>query len=233
MPRKHCDEHQEASASAPRRSVRDCERELRLMMDGTPALIEYVGPDGRYRRVNQAHERWFGLTPAEIEGMHIRDLLGEAGWAEVRPYVERVLRGETVTLDRVGKAQGDETRWVRTTLTPDRDEEGRVCGFVAHAVDIGDRKRADLEREITVEFLRMVNESTGTRVLAEAAISFLQERSGCEAVGIRLREGDDYPYLEARGFPRELVRLEVSLHTAGADGVPARDADGKPILEGL
>ena len=34
---------------------------------------------------------------------------------------------------------------------------------------------------------------------------------GCEAVGIRLKDGDDYPYYEARGFPQEFVRLENQL----------------------
>ena len=36
----------------------------------------------------------------------------------------------------------------------------------------------------------------------------LHSWSGCEAVGIRLREGDDFPYFETRGFPAEFVLAE-------------------------
>ncbi len=43
-----------------------------------------------------------------------------------------------------------------------------------------------------------------------AAATFFQEQSGCEAAGIRLQEGDDYPYFEARGFPKEFVLAENS-----------------------
>ena len=50
--------------------------------------------------------------------------------------------------------------------------------------------KAEEERETTVEFLRLVNQSRGTRDLVQAATTFFQQRSACEAVGIRLQEGD-------------------------------------------
>jgi PAS domain S-box-containing protein len=82
------------------------------------------------------------------------------------------------------------------------------------------------EREIAIEFLHFVNTSRGTRDLVRKAATFFQERSGCQAVGIRLREGDDYPYFEARGFPREFVEAENRLC------VPDWEAgSGSPVLE--
>ena len=72
-----------------------------------------------------------------------------------------------------------------------------------YGMDITDRRRAEAEREITIQFLRLVNENTDTaRVDPCAATTFFQEQSGCEAVGVRLKDGDDYPYYEARGISR-------------------------------
>ena len=51
------------------------------------------------------------------------------------------------------------------------------------------------------EFLRLVNANPDMPHLVEASLRFFHGQSGCEAVGIRLRDGDDYPYYEARGFP--------------------------------
>ena len=56
-------------------------------------------------------------------------------------------------------------------------------------------------------FLQLMNESKGTADLVHSAVSFFRERSGFEAVGIRLKDGDDYPYFEASGFPEEFVKI--------------------------
>ena len=87
------------------------------------------------------------------------------------------------------------------------------------------------ERETTIEFLRLVSQSTGTRNLVRAATTFFQQQSGCQAVGVRLKEGDDYPYFEARGFPAEFVLVENSLCARDRAGAVQRDSAGYPILE--
>ncbi len=58
-----------------------------------------------------------------------------------------------------------------------------------------------------IEFLRIVNITNNTRDLIKATVDFFQRQSGCDAVGIRLKEGDDYPYYETRGFPPEHVQI--------------------------
>jgi PAS domain S-box-containing protein len=90
---------------------------------------------------------------------------------------------------------------------------------------------AEREREITIEFLRLVNESSGTRDLVRAAAIFFQQQSGCEAVGIRLREGEDFPYYEARGFPEEFVLAENSLCARDQANCVIRDSSGYPVME--
>jgi PAS domain S-box-containing protein len=101
----------------------------------------------------------------------------------------------------------------------------------AYFADITAHKWADEERNTTIEFLRLVNESTGTRDLVQAATTFFQQQSGCGAVGVRLREGDDYPYFEARGFPQKFILLENSLCARDAAGEVIRDSAGDPVVE--
>ena len=105
---------------------------------------------------------------------------------------------------------------------------GRVRAYLS---DITERKRAEEERQISIEFLAMVNRSRGTRDLLQAATAFLQQRSGCEAVGIRLREGEDFPYFETRGFSQEFVSSENKLCVRDVSGNVIRDDRGKPIIE--
>lgn len=100
-----------------------------------------------------------------------------------------------------------------------------------YAADITRGRRAEYERETTVEFLRLINESRDTSDLVRAATHFVHQRSGCEAVGIRLRQGDDYPYFETRGFPEEFVHLENSLCARDRSGHPIRDGAGNPVID--
>ena len=100
-----------------------------------------------------------------------------------------------------------------------------------YANDITERKKSETEREIMVEFLRIANATTGTHDLIKAAVDFFQKQSGCEAVGVRLKEGDDYPYYETKGFPPEHVQLENKLCARDEAGCVIRDSKGKPVLE--
>ena len=94
-----------------------------------------------------------------------------------------------------------------------------------------ERANAEKERGTTIEFLRLVNESDLTEELIHSATEFFQKQSGCEAVGIRLKEGADYPYYETKGFPPEFVRLETHLCDHDKRGGIVLDGDGSPILE--
>ena len=100
-----------------------------------------------------------------------------------------------------------------------------------YARDVSRHRREEQERETAAGFLRLVNESQGKDDLVRKAVTFFQEKSGCEAVGIRLEDGDDYPYFEARGFPQEFVRLENQLCTRDRNGAVVRDSAGYPLCE--
>jgi len=106
--------------------------------------------------------------------------------------------------------------------------------FLLTTIDnITEQKRAEVERETAVDFLHLVNESRSTDDLIRTATMFFQERSGCEAVGLRLRQGHDYPYYEALGFPREFVLRENRVCTQDINGRPVLDSRGEPLLECL
>ncbi len=79
--------------------------------------------------------------------------------------------------------------------------------------------------------LRVFSANGQRHELVRGLVEQLQSWSGCEAVGIRLQEGNDYPYFETRGFPDSFVELERSLCVRDMDGNPVLDASGEPKLE--
>jgi PAS domain S-box-containing protein len=124
-------------------ALRHSEELLRLIIDAVPALISYLGPDCHYRLVNRSYERWFGLSPEQIHGRHVRDGLGESAWRAVEPYMQRALAGEAATNEQEIEYGDAGRRWVRGAYTPDRDREGNVRGLVVLVNDITERKQAE------------------------------------------------------------------------------------------
>ena len=67
--------------------------------------------------------------------------------------------------------------------------------------------------------------------LLGVAARIVRRVSGCDAVGIRLRQGDDYPYFVADGFAAGFVASETSL--CAKSGEAAVDPAARPMLECL
>ncbi|MDR3640630.1 MAG: PAS domain S-box protein, partial [Humidesulfovibrio sp.] len=82
-----------------------------------------------------------------------------------------------------------------------------------------------------LELLRLFSAGGDRQTFLKGLLAELHKWSGCEAVGIRMREGNDYPYYETHGFPDDFVRLERSLCARDKAGNPLLDARGEPKLE--
>lgn len=86
-------------------------------------------------------------------------------------------------------------------------------------------------RELAVQTLEALNAPTDTTDAIRDILLLVKELTGIEAVGIRLNEGEDFPYYETSGFPAAFVRAETHLCVRNSRGRLLRGANGKPILE--
>ena len=93
------------------------------------------------------------------------------------------------------------------------------------------RKQADEEREVTVQLLQLLHDRNDLQDLMRAVTALLQGWIGCEAIGIRLRSGEDFPYFETSGFPPAFVEKENRLCTYDLKGQILRDDKGHPLLD--
>ena len=111
------------------------------------------------------------------------------------------------------------------TSSPLKDDAGRIIGASEILRDITERRRVEAERELTISVLDRINSSPDLRTLMREVTDLLLDATGCEAVGIRLRDGDDFPYFETRGFPPEFVQAENELYATDSEGklLPGRE----------
>jgi PAS domain S-box-containing protein len=127
--------------------LRASDRRLRVITDALPVLVSYIDRGLRYRFVNSAYERWFGVPQEQVLGREMSEILGDAAQARLRPHLDAALAGHQVTYRaRVPYRHGGE-RHVEATYVPHRDGAGDVIGFVALVSDVSERERLEQARE--------------------------------------------------------------------------------------
>lgn len=116
------------------------------MLNALPAMVGYWDGDQRNRMANDAYIEFFGQTPQEMRGTHIRDLLGPRLYERSLPYIEGALAGETQLFDREIETPSGQIRYTQVSYVPDT-VEGRVRGFFVLMTDITERRRIEEEIE--------------------------------------------------------------------------------------
>ena len=81
------------------RALWEREQELRLVTDHAPVFLVHCDRDARYRYVNKRYADRLGLTPQDIIGKQIPDVIGERAYASFREYVEAALAGRHVEFE--------------------------------------------------------------------------------------------------------------------------------------
>lgn len=76
--------------------LRAAESRLRAIASALPVQVCYVDAERRYRLVNDGYAAWIGSSPIEMEGRLVRDVVGETFYAQIRPAIDAVLRGQEV-----------------------------------------------------------------------------------------------------------------------------------------
>jgi signal transduction histidine kinase len=97
--------------------------------------------------------------------------------------------------------------------------------------DITERKQAEKYRETGREILQILNGTGSLQDSIQRALAALKTRTGFDAVGIRLQDGEDFPFYAQKGFANDFLLTENSLLERTAEGGIRRDKDGNVSLE--
>ncbi len=120
----------------------DSERFVRQVTDGLPVRIAYMDSDTRYRFVNLAQCRRFGLAREDVLGRTRQELLGTPTDLEIRHHMDAALAGSAQRFEFEEIVHG-ELRRFESQLLPDRNDDGAVRGFFSTGVDITERSKAE------------------------------------------------------------------------------------------
>ena len=136
------------------------------------------------------------------------------------------LTNNTVLLARDGREIP-----IEDSAAPILDGEGNTIGVVLVFHDVTEMRHSARERQLTADFLALTNTAADSTSLLEDAARFFLAHSGCAAVGVRIKQGDDYPYCQAFGLPAQFAGADNTLLAVTASGKTVVGKDGAPALQ--
>ena len=215
------------------RKFRETEAQFRDLFDNAPVAYHELDRDGVIRRVNGAECALLGYVAGDMLGRPIWEFVAEADRDASREATRRKLSGkqtlEPVQRRYVRRDGGELWLDIRDTLL--RSETGEIAGIQSVLLDITERKRTEAYREKGREVLQILNEPGDLQDAIQRVLATVNRLTECDAMGIRLQDGDDFPYFTQNGFSKDFLLTENTLLECAADGGVWRDKDGNVRLE--
>ena len=140
-------------------ALRQSQTELQLIINAMPILISYVDHEERFRLNNAAYLDWYGLTPQELYGRTIREVIGEEAYFLRAPYIAEAQAGRPCSFSLYTPHRDGSVRHALMNYMPRHGSDGAVNGFYIFVIDESERKK-------TEEALRNLNETLEERVSA-------------------------------------------------------------------
>jgi PAS domain S-box-containing protein len=129
-----------------RKRSEDRLRQLSQAVEQSPASIVIAGPSGEIEYVNRKCMEVTGYTSDELVGQNPRILQsGEGRPEDYRELWETITSGREWRGEFHNKKKNDDLFWERASISPIRDDSGRITHYLAVKEDVTERKQAEDE----------------------------------------------------------------------------------------
>ncbi|MFB6081762.1 MAG: PAS domain S-box protein, partial [Halanaeroarchaeum sp.] len=131
-------------------------RQYRQAVQSAADPMAAIDDEFRLLFVNRSYRELVDAERTPVEGDHLRSLVGEETFADIGPYLERALEGETVRFDSTRHVD-DTRREFEVTYASLSDEAETVVGVVGSMHDVTTRNDVQRTLEERTEQLTVLN----------------------------------------------------------------------------
>jgi PAS domain S-box-containing protein len=192
---------------------------LAAIVDSAEDAILAKDLDGIIQSCNASAERLFGYAPGELVGKPVRMLIPPERQSEEDEILARVRRGERIEHFETVRLRKDGSRVdIALTISPVRDDRGRITGASKIARDITALKQADAERVRLIQEHAAVTETLNNvgavvasdldrgkvvQAVTDAATELTTAEFGAFFYNVVDDRGEAYTLYTISGVPRE------------------------------
>jgi len=215
--------------------IRKAEEKYRSIFENAIEGIYQRSPDGRLISANPSFAHVFGYNSPEDLMANVTDFVRQVYVdpdrdAEFSRLIDT--EGEVRNFEYQARRKDGSQVWISVNGHAVRDEKGVLLYYEETSEDITERKLSESRLKLSKEILETLNRQNDVQKLVNDILHLLKESTDFEAVGIRLKEGEDYPYYVTKGFPDHFLETENYLCARDAAGEIIRDSQGNTCLEG-
>ncbi|TKJ36206.1 MAG: hypothetical protein CEE38_12335 [Planctomycetes bacterium B3_Pla] len=186
----------------------------------------------RILSVNRKACQMFGYTQQEFEKITVPDLTADVPAPTQESALQRVkevVAEEPQLFETLSKRKTGSKFWTEINLRL-AVIEGRKC-LLAIVRDISERKEIETHQQLAGQILECLNRESEEVDLVRDVLRLIKESTDLDAVGIRHRQGDDFPYLAVDGFSDDFIKAENYLCCRDEAGELTYDSSGRPVIE--
>ena len=186
------------------------EKLFRRTFDQSPIGAAMVGLDHRFLKVNQELCRITGYQAVELEQLSFPDITFQDDLLLNLKQAGKLTQGQLdhYEMDKRYIRKDGTLTWVKLSVRLIRDSQGTPLYTLPMMVEINARKRLEEEKDIQLELLRLISEDSDLNTMISNLLSLLTKWFRADAIGIRIRQGEDFPYYKTIGFPEAFVHKE-------------------------
>jgi PAS domain S-box-containing protein len=181
-------------------------RTLASIVESSDDAIISKSLDGIIQSWNAAAERLFGFTSEESIGKHISLVIPADRIAEEDQIIAKLKAGERIDHFETERVRSDGERiFVSLTISPIKDEFGKVVGASKIVRDVTQQRRAERDRQ---RFVTVIENSTDFIGICDLdGIPFFVNQAGLEMVGLDTVEQARRVSVADFFFPEDQVRI--------------------------
>jgi PAS domain S-box-containing protein len=212
--------------------AREAQRRLAAVVASSQDAILTKSPEAIITSWNAAAVRLYGYPPAEAIGRPISILIPDHRRGEERQILRRVLGGERVEHYETERVCKDGRQIiVSLSVSPVRDEEGRIVEAAVIARDVTATRRTERHRERLQAVSAALSQALGPEDVVDTVLGegFVAVEADAAVVALVEPGEDRLRLLGMRGYSPELVRRmeEITVHSP----LPLAEAlrTGRPV----
>ena len=151
---EHLNTNLEQTVAERTAELEESRKQLKLVIDGIPALVSYMDANGKYVFVNATYGAWFNKPVKYFIGKTAKEVFPE-GYAIIEKSLQRAANGEEVQYQTKAPYPTG-TRDVQVSYIPYKNTKGELSGFIILVIDISRQKMLEesiRQREQEIRFI--------------------------------------------------------------------------------
>jgi len=184
-------------------------------------------------KTNKAFRQILGYSEAELSVLKWQEFTHPDDVQRDKEYIDSLVSGKYSSMrwEKRYIHKDGHILWVDISTVLQRDANNIPLYFITTIQDITKRRQSENQLNLSSKILAILNEPKDLSEIIPHILTEIKQSLDFEAIGFRLKDGDDFPYFVQEGFPNDFIVNENSLIAHDIKGRVCRDENGNINLE--